>query len=54
MKSIRNFERASVATDRIVGILDDLDNITKMEEENFNLKWNLSTSLNWPENLWRP
>jgi two-component system phosphate regulon sensor histidine kinase PhoR len=31
-------ERASVATDRIVGILDDLDNITKMEEEKFQLK----------------
>jgi two-component system phosphate regulon sensor histidine kinase PhoR len=31
-------ERASVATDRIVGILDDLDKITKMEEEKFQLK----------------
>ena len=25
-------ERASISTDRIVGILDDLDNITKMED----------------------
>tara|TARA_B100001093_G_scaffold283670_1_gene270996 strand:- start:1976 stop:2869 length:894 start_codon:yes stop_codon:yes gene_type:complete len=31
-------ERASVSTDRIVGILDDLDNITKMEDEKFQLK----------------
>ncbi len=31
-------ERASISTDRIVGILDDLDNITKMEDEKFQLK----------------
>ena len=31
-------ERAAVSTDRIVGILDDLDNITKMEDEKFQLK----------------
>tara|TARA_B100000767_G_scaffold223775_1_gene212750 strand:- start:2064 stop:3101 length:1038 start_codon:yes stop_codon:yes gene_type:complete len=31
-------ERASVSTDRIVGILDDLDSITKMEDEKFQLK----------------
>ncbi|OUT72245.1 MAG: hypothetical protein CBB76_02085 [Crocinitomicaceae bacterium TMED16] len=31
-------ERASISTDRIVGILDDLDNITKMEGEKFQLK----------------
>ncbi len=31
-------ERASIATDRVVGILDDLDNITKMEDEKFQLK----------------
>ncbi|MEJ6505195.1 MAG: ATP-binding protein [Crocinitomicaceae bacterium] len=31
-------ERASISTDRIVGILDDLDSITKMEDEKFQLK----------------
>mgnify|MGYP005695049471 CR=1 FL=1 len=31
-------ERASVSTDRIVGILEDLDSITKMEHEKFQLK----------------
>ena len=31
-------ERASISTDRIVGILEDLDNITKMEDEKFQLK----------------
>ncbi len=31
-------ERASVSTDRIVGILEDLDSITKMEDEKFQLK----------------
>ena len=31
-------ERASISTDRIVGILEDLDKITKMEDEKFQLK----------------
>lgn len=31
-------ERAAVATDRILGILDDLDRITKMEAEKFQLE----------------
>tara|TARA_B110000305_G_scaffold53127_1_gene58350 strand:+ start:9768 stop:10805 length:1038 start_codon:yes stop_codon:yes gene_type:complete len=31
-------ERASISTDRIVGILDDLDSITRMEDEKFQLK----------------